>query len=133
MGRKKSRGHYCKICGKSKANENFSGKGHRNHKCKDCAKISPEKRLELMHIGTIYGLSYSKKDRRQLHMFIHGAKYSEHTKAVAREHLEMLKEQQLRYEVEVDHVIMELDETFDKEYDEEVFEEADVDWLDDLF
>jgi hypothetical protein len=35
MARKK-RGHYCFGCDRHRANEKFSGKGHRNHLCKDC-------------------------------------------------------------------------------------------------
>lgn len=35
MGKKKS-GHYCKACGRTVPNEKFSGKGHRQHICKDC-------------------------------------------------------------------------------------------------
>ena len=30
-------GHYCRICGRTRPNEKFSGKGHRTHVCKDCA------------------------------------------------------------------------------------------------
>ncbi|NLN87170.1 MAG: hypothetical protein GX133_06155 [Syntrophomonadaceae bacterium] len=30
-------GHYCRICGRTRANEKFSGKGHKNHVCKDCS------------------------------------------------------------------------------------------------
>ena len=30
-------GHYCRICGRTRANEKFSGKGHKNHICKDCS------------------------------------------------------------------------------------------------
>lgn len=30
-------GHYCRICGRTRANEKFSGKGHAKHICKDCA------------------------------------------------------------------------------------------------
>ena len=30
-------GHYCRICGRIRTNEKFSGKGHKNHVCKDCA------------------------------------------------------------------------------------------------
>ncbi|MBM4764981.1 hypothetical protein [Bacillus sp. B15-48] len=37
MGKKK-RGHYCKACGRTRANEKFSGKGHRLHICKDCKR-----------------------------------------------------------------------------------------------
>ena len=31
-------GHYCRICGRERANERFSGKGHAAHVCKDCAR-----------------------------------------------------------------------------------------------
>ena len=36
-------GHYCRICGKTRANEKFSGKGHKNHVCKDCSGKSSRK------------------------------------------------------------------------------------------
>lgn len=35
---KKRRGHYCKECGRYRANEKFNGKGHRQHICKDCQR-----------------------------------------------------------------------------------------------
>jgi hypothetical protein len=31
--------HFCKVCGASKPNEAFSGKGHRTHICKECASL----------------------------------------------------------------------------------------------
>jgi hypothetical protein len=30
--------HYCHVCGRYRANEKFSGKGHARHICKDCAR-----------------------------------------------------------------------------------------------
>lgn len=36
-------GHYCRICGRTRANEKFSGKGHKNHVCKDCSGKSVRK------------------------------------------------------------------------------------------
>lgn len=36
-------GHYCRICGRTRANEKFSGKGHKNHICKDCSGKSGKK------------------------------------------------------------------------------------------
>ncbi|MFH5836775.1 hypothetical protein ACHAL6_11955 [Proteiniclasticum sp. C24MP] len=30
-------GHYCRICGRTRSNEKFSGKGHKKHICKDCS------------------------------------------------------------------------------------------------
>ena len=47
--KKKYSGHYCRICGRNRPNEKFSGNGHRIHICKDCArelrnmKYNPEK------------------------------------------------------------------------------------------
>ncbi len=35
--KKKRQGHYCRVCGRFRANEKFSGKGHARHICKDCA------------------------------------------------------------------------------------------------
>ena len=37
-------GHYCKICGRTKANEKFTGKGHKNHICKKCSN-KPKSKL----------------------------------------------------------------------------------------
>jgi hypothetical protein len=37
-------GHYCRICGRTRPNEKFSGKGHRTHICKDCARMPKETR-----------------------------------------------------------------------------------------
>jgi len=34
-------GHYCKICGRERPNEQFSGKGHKIHLCERC-KAGPE-------------------------------------------------------------------------------------------
>jgi len=37
-------GHYCWVCGRCRANEKFSGKGHARHICKDCARLPREDR-----------------------------------------------------------------------------------------
>jgi hypothetical protein len=38
-------GHYCRICGRQRPNEQFSGKGHKVHVCKRCqAKPKTERR-----------------------------------------------------------------------------------------
>jgi len=36
--KKKTRGHYCRVCGRRRANEKYSGKGHAKHICKDCER-----------------------------------------------------------------------------------------------
>jgi hypothetical protein len=39
-------GHYCRICGRQRPNEQFSGKGHRIHVCKRCqAKPKSERQV----------------------------------------------------------------------------------------
>jgi mannose-6-phosphate isomerase-like protein (cupin superfamily) len=42
--KRKPPGHYCWRCGRRRANEKFSGKGHAKHICKNCEN---EKRTEL--------------------------------------------------------------------------------------
>ena len=43
---KKKRGHYCRICGRQRANEKFSGKGHSRHVCRDCEREQRKTRRE---------------------------------------------------------------------------------------
>jgi hypothetical protein len=43
-------GHYCRICGRIKPNEKFSGKGHRIHICKKCAQ-RPKEEIEKIEQG----------------------------------------------------------------------------------
>ena len=40
-------GHWCRICGCTKPNEKFTGKGHKNHICKKCGSKPKE---EIEHI-----------------------------------------------------------------------------------
>ena len=40
--RKKLPGHFCWCCGRRRANERFSGRGHRQHVCKDCMKLGKQ-------------------------------------------------------------------------------------------
>ena len=51
-------GHYCKICGRRRANEKFSGSGHAAHICKDCAKLPIEKRNELQALTRIEDIPF---------------------------------------------------------------------------
>lgn len=51
---KKRRGHYCRICGNRRPNEAFSGKGHRIHVCKKCARLPKEKREEIEQKDEIF-------------------------------------------------------------------------------
>lgn len=48
-------GHYCRICGRYRANEKFSGKGHKIHVCKDCARLPVEERRAIEQEDEITG------------------------------------------------------------------------------
>jgi hypothetical protein len=37
--RKRAQGHYCWVCERQRPNEKFSGKGHKKHVCRDCARL----------------------------------------------------------------------------------------------
>lgn len=47
-------GHWCRICGRSKPNEKFSGKGHRNHICKVCSRKPKEEIDEIEQSEEIF-------------------------------------------------------------------------------
>jgi hypothetical protein len=42
--RSPSKGHSCRVCGRTRANEQFSGKGHARHVCKDCERTQRQPR-----------------------------------------------------------------------------------------
>lgn len=48
-------GHYCRICGRARANERFSGKGHKAHVCKDCARMPKDEREAIEQEEELFG------------------------------------------------------------------------------
>lgn len=48
-------GHWCKICGRMRANEKFSGKGHKQHICKQCSQLPRAEREAIEHEQEIFG------------------------------------------------------------------------------
>ena len=63
-------GHSCRICGRIRSNEKFSGKGHKNHICKDCSK-KPRTEIDSIDQGEeIFGFLHqsniSKKNINRL-------------------------------------------------------------------
>jgi len=48
-------GRWCRICGRIRPNEKFSGKGHKNHICKDCAKKPKDEIEEIEQKDEIFG------------------------------------------------------------------------------
>lgn len=63
-------GHWCKICDSVLPNEKFSGKGHRNHICKNCARLPKEELTAIMEKDEIFGYlkqsNISKKNMARL-------------------------------------------------------------------
>lgn len=47
-------GHYCWVCERVKANEKFSGKGHKHHICKQCAERPLEERQRTQALRNIH-------------------------------------------------------------------------------
>lgn len=48
-------GHYCRICGRTRPNEAFSGKGHRICVCKKCSRKPKEEREKIEQKDDIFG------------------------------------------------------------------------------
>ena len=47
-------GHWCKICDSVLPNEKFSGKGHKDHICKKCARLPKEELDAIMKKDEIF-------------------------------------------------------------------------------
>lgn len=48
-------GHYCWVCGRTRANEKFSGRGHARHICRECARLPREERERAQALMDIEG------------------------------------------------------------------------------
>ena len=48
-------GHYCRICGCERPNEQFSGKGHKIHACKRCQAQPKTERRAIEDQDDIFG------------------------------------------------------------------------------
>ena len=48
-------GHYCRICQRTRANEKFTGRGHRDRICKDCQRLPLEDRNRIEHLDELFG------------------------------------------------------------------------------
>jgi len=47
-------GHYCRICGRQRPNEHFSGLGHRIHVCKRCKAMPKGERQVIENMDDIF-------------------------------------------------------------------------------
>ncbi len=63
-------GQYCRICGRERANEQFSGRGHRIHVCKGCQSLPKSERRAIEDRDDIFGFMHqshiSKKNVARL-------------------------------------------------------------------
>ncbi len=53
-------GHYCRICGRIRPNEKFSGKGHRTHVCRQCSQLPAETRASIEQQEEIAGFLFNQ-------------------------------------------------------------------------
>jgi hypothetical protein len=58
-------GHYCRICGRSRANERFSGRGHRIHICKECQRLPRDKRDRIERFDEMHGFLHQSVISRE--------------------------------------------------------------------
>lgn len=47
--------HYCRICGRSRPNEQFSGRGHHIHVCKECQRLPRDQRDRIERLDELHG------------------------------------------------------------------------------
>ena len=133
--KKRSNGHYCKVCDSYIANERFSGKGHASHICKKCSQLPIEERNEQINLNRIFSLyrysNLSKVNRIKLEKFL-GNK-SEKVREAARELLDefsgesrykKIKDEEYEYEL---FILSNLeDEEFLDELEYDCFEDEEV-------
>ncbi len=68
----KRRGHFCRICKSQLPNEAFSGKGHAQHVCRQCACMPKDARGAIEHEDEIFNflkqshISGKNRERRDL-------------------------------------------------------------------
>lgn len=58
-------GHYCRICGHERPNEQFSGKGHRIHVCKRCQRLPKSVRRTIEDRDDIIGFMHQSHISRK--------------------------------------------------------------------
>lgn len=47
--------HHCRICGRSRSNEQFSGRGHRIHVCNECQRLPRNQRDRIERLDELKG------------------------------------------------------------------------------
>lgn len=72
--------HWCRICFQQRPNEKFSGKGHRDHICKECSRRPKTERDAIDHEREIHGYyeqkNISKKNLKRLAVLSKSSSFS---------------------------------------------------------
>jgi hypothetical protein len=121
MGRrKKARGHFCWCCGRVRANERFSGRGHARHLCKACSKLGKEElayRQAVRDIGRLLDWNglVRRKQRKSVERFLSHTdervrRYAEKVAAEDARMREAFRQERLAVEAEVPGCGSELEE-----------------------
>ena len=67
--------HYCRICDRGRPNEKFTGRGHRDHICKDCQRLPRSEREQIEQMDELFGFleqsNISAKNIARLEILIH--------------------------------------------------------------
>jgi hypothetical protein len=59
--------YHCRICGRSRRSEKFSGRGRRNHVCKDCQRLPHDQRDQIERMDELCGfLDQSNISRKNI-------------------------------------------------------------------
>ncbi len=131
-------GHYCWMCGRYPPNERFSGRGHRNHVCRDCNRLPKNQKLEITTLSEIEGFldqsHISRKNLRRLQVLssMDNAKVQKlaaitldiaHFALFKRKRVSLIKRQR----PELWRAMVEQGLVWDYEYEEEYNDEFDTD------
>lgn len=103
MGRRKGRrerGHFCWCCNQQLPNERFSGRGHRDHVCRDCKRLPREERAFRQAVRDMERLidwdgRIRRRARPQLDPFL------EHSEPRVREYAEALLQRDAEVRAEI--------------------------------
>jgi hypothetical protein len=67
--------HYCRICDRGRRNEKFTGRGRRNHICKDCQRLPRSEREQIESMDELFRFleqsNISAKNIARLEILIH--------------------------------------------------------------
>jgi len=124
---KKRQGHYCKICGKYKANEKFSGRGHAQHICKSCAPLPIVRKNELQRMNRVEQIAEKLRPAKEewdlLEKYSKNKKYPE-LQEYAGDVLEYHKQRRELRKPQIEEVLYsDLEDDMKEEIDDNLYED----------